>query len=79
MGLGLGGRNAPGRYSSKAVSAKVHGDIASRRSHGSHIRWKMGSDVSLGTRDTRSARKFREIRECAVVADSAELTHSTMR
>ena len=28
--------DAPGRYSSEAVSAKVHGDVASRRCHGSH-------------------------------------------
>lgn len=34
--MGLRDGDAPGRYSSEAVSAKVHGDVAGGGSHGSH-------------------------------------------
>jgi hypothetical protein len=45
--MGFGYRDAPGRYSSEAVSAKGLPDIASRRCHGSHFRCKLIWDVSL--------------------------------
>ena len=58
--MGLRDGDAPGRYSSEAVSAKVHGDVTGGGSHGSHdCRRDAIGRFPIDTRDAVSNKRFR--------------------